>query len=103
MINFEKQGSFKEEQDKLIEFLASIGNKGDLNNKIVMTAKDGEAYLGAGTLELNGSKVYLNFIGTKDEDLVLKLSILKSLLNLADLRGIKNVYGNNFDLENLYK
>lgn len=93
----------EEANDKLSEFLKELGYVKDLQNKIIMTAKDGDIYLGAGALELIGSKVYLNFVDTKDDELSLRLGIAKSLLNLADLRGIKFVYGNNEDLEKIYK
>ena len=94
----------KEElNDNLCAFLKKEGVTKNLENKIIMTARDGENYLGLGTLELCGHKVYLNFLYTKEDDLILKLGIIKSLLNLADLRGIKTVYSNNKELESLYK
>ena len=94
----------KEElNDKLENFLKEMDCDENLTDKIVMTAKDGDEYLGVGTLELRIDKVYLNFVLTKEDDLTLKLGIMKSLLNLADLRGIKTVYGDNEDLESFYK
>ena len=94
----------KEElNDKLNSFLKEINCDENLHERIIMCAKDGEEYLGLGTLELNSGKVYLNFVKTKENDLSLKLGIMKSLLNLADLRGIKMIYGNNSGLESLYK
>ncbi len=94
----------KEElNDKLNAFLKEIDCHENLQGKIVMCAKDGEVYLGVGTLELRVNKVYLNMIKTKEDDLILKLGILKSLLNLADLRGIKEIYGDNQELNSLYK
>lgn len=94
----------KEElNDKLQEFLKKLGYEDNPQGKIIMCAKDRDIYLGAGTLELKVDKVYLNFVETVDEDLVLKLGIIKSLLNLADLRGIKTVYGDNKKMESLYK
>ena len=89
--------------DKLENFLKEIDCDENLTDKIVMTAKDGDEYLGVGTLELRIDKVYLNFVVTKKDELTLKLGIMKSLLNLADLRGIKMVYGDNEDLKSLYK
>lgn len=89
--------------DKLENFLKEIACDENLTDKIVMTAKDGDEYLGVGTLELRIDKVYLNFVVTKEDELTLKLGIMKSLLNLADLRGIKMVYGDNEDLKSLYK
>lgn len=89
--------------DKLESFLKEINCDENLTDKIVMTAKDGDEYLGVGALELRIDKVYLNFVQMKDDELTLKLGIMKSLLNLADLRGIKTVYGDNEDLKSLYK
>ena len=89
--------------DKLENFLKEMACDENLAGKIVMSAKDDDEYLGVGTLELRVDKVYLNLVLTKEDDLVLKLGIMKSLLNLADLRGIKTVYGDNDDLKSLYK
>jgi len=83
--------------------IKKLNREENLEGKIIMCAKEGENYLGAGALELNVDKVYLNFLVTEEEDLILKLGIIKSLLNLADLRGIKTVYGNNKELASLYK
>ena len=94
----------KEElNDKLECFLKEISCDENLTDKIVMTAKDGDEYLGVGALELRIDKVYLNFVATKEDELTLKLGIMKSLLNLADLRGIKTVYGDNESLQSLYR
>jgi len=94
----------KEEiNDKRTDILKKLNREENLEGKIIMCAKEGENYLGAGALELNVDKVYLNFLVTEEEDLILKLGIIKSLLNLADLRGIKTVYGNNKELASLYK
>ncbi len=94
----------KEEiNDKLKNFLKEVNCDEDLTGKIIMCAKDKETYLGFGTLELRAHKVYLNTVVTKEDDLVLKLGIIKSLLNLADLRKIKTVYGDNKCMESLYK
>lgn len=94
----------KEEiNDKLEQFLKEINCDENLTNRIIMCAKDGDEYLGVGTLELRIDKVYLNFVETKDDELALKLGIMKSLLNLADLRGIRTVYGDNEELKSFYK
>lgn len=93
----------EETNDKLESFLKTNNCNENLEQKIIMSAKDGEEYLGVGTLELRIDKVYLNFVTTKEDDLTLKLGIMKSLLNLADLRGIKTVYGDNEELKSLYK
>ena len=94
----------KEElNDEVCAFLKELNCDENLQGKIIMCAKEKEKYLGVGTLELRTSKVYLDFIKTREDDLTLKLGIMKSLLNLADLRGIKTVYGSAKELENLYK
>ena len=93
----------EEVNDKLTAFLQEMAVNENLEGKIIMAAKDAEEYLGAGALELRVDKVYLDFLVTKEDDLVLKLGIIKSLLNLADLRGIKRVYGSNPELESYYK
>jgi hypothetical protein len=60
----------KEDQnDNLIAFLKELNCEEDLQEKIIMCAKDGCEYLGIGTLELRVDKVYLNLIKTKEEDL----------------------------------
>lgn len=93
----------KEElNDKLDAFLNEVDIKEDLHGKIIMCAKDDDVYLGVVTLELRIDKVYLNLVKTKSDDLVLKLALIKSMLNLADLRGIKMVYGENEELASLY-
>lgn len=93
----------EEPNDSIREFLKKLGESDNLEGKMVMSAKDGEQYLGIGALELKADKVYLNFLATQNDDLALKLGIMKSLLNLADLRGIKTVWGNNKDFKSLYK
>lgn len=93
----------EEPNDNLIVFLNKLNVQENLQGKIIMTAKDADSYLGVGALELRVDKVYLNFLATEDVDLNLKLGIMKSLLNLADLRGIKTVYGDNAELASLYK
>lgn len=94
----------KEEiNDNLIDFLNKLNVKQDLQDKIIMAVKEGEHYLGVGALELRVDKVYLNFLATEEDNLIIKLSIIKSLLNLADLRGIKTVYGDNPELYSYYK
>ena len=93
----------EEANDKLENFMKEMACDENLTDKIVMSAKVDNEYLGVGTLELRIDKVYLNFVLTKEDDLTLKLGIMKSLLNLADLRGIKTVYGDKEDLTSLYK
>lgn len=94
----------KEEPNaELNEFLKKLGKSELSADEIIMAAKDGEKYLGVGALELKNYKPYLNTLVAETDDLILKLSIIKSLLNLADLRGIKTVYGDAPELFSYYK
>lgn len=93
----------EEPNDKLNGFLKTLGEEEISADKIIMAAKDGEKYLGVGALELKNYKAYLNTLITESDDLILRMSIIKSLLNLADLRGIKIVYGDNPKLSSYYK
>lgn len=72
-------------------------------NEQVMCASDDTGIIGLGSLSLINYKVYLNFLHEKDDDAMLLLGLAKALLNMADLRGIKTVYGNNPALFPLYK
>ncbi|MGN1059255.1 MAG: hypothetical protein ACI4QW_02390 [Clostridia bacterium] len=54
-----------------------------------------------GSLTLCGAKVYMNFIHEEGGG-HLDYGLAKALLNMADLRGIKTVYGSNTDLDKLY-
>jgi len=94
----------KEEPNaELNVFMKKQGAEKISSDKIIMAAKDGEKYLGVGALELKDYKAYLNTLVTETDDLILRLAIIKSLLNLADLRGIKTVYGDNPELSSYYK
>ncbi len=57
---------------------------------------------GLGSISLQGTKVYLNFVHVSGEAVELQHGLAKALLNMADLRGIKTVYGSNPQLEKLY-
>ena len=72
----------------------------DFTNEQVMALTEGDAITGLGSLSLIGYKVYLNFIHA--EEPMLCHGLAKALLNMADLRGIKTVYGNNPELTILY-
>ncbi len=63
---------------------------------------EGEVLSAIGSIMLCGAKVYMNFIYTESESFELSFGLAKSLLNMADLRGIKTIYGNNPELEKLY-
>lgn len=96
----------EENKDKIKTFLSSQGISYNMNNSIVMTAKNGEQILGLGALSIKDYQIYLDHILMSDEytnDFTLATGLAKSLLNLADLRGIKIVYGQNPELTKLYE
>jgi len=72
----------------------------DFANEQVMAMTEADTVTGLGSLSLIGYKVYLNFIHA--EEPMLCHGLAKSLLNMADLRGIKTVYGSNPELTSLY-
>lgn len=96
----------EENQKEIKDFLSAQGVSEDLTGAIVMAARDGDEILAMGALSMRNYRVYLDHIilpGDFAEDLNLALGLLKSLLNLADLRGIKTVYGDNPRMEKYYK
>ena len=99
--------TIKETSDKLKaqEFLKKCGNQYELGDDIVMACQENDEILGVTSLRLKDGLVYLNLLEMLSEanDISLKLGMLKSIMNLADLRGIKQIYGTNKDLEELYK
>lgn len=87
-------------------FLTKQGVGTNISGDIIMSAREKGEILAVGTLSLKGYKVYLDTVVPSEE---LKdnpgfiLGLMKSLLNLADLRGMKTVYGSNPGLFDLYK
>ncbi len=76
------------------------------DDAVIFVAREKEKILAAGTLVLKNYKVFLETaVVDKNlgEDKVLLNGLSKSLLNFADLRGIKTVYGDNPELIELYK
>ncbi len=65
----------------------------------VMTVKDGEELLGLGVMRLYGDYALLDGIYIKDEDFSLEYGLGKSMLNVIDLRGIRHVASDNFDIQ----
>ncbi len=63
---------------------------------------ENDRLIGLGSIELRVTKVYLNFIHTEENTHAFNYGLAKSLLNMADLSGVKTVYGNNPDLTVLY-
>ena len=100
--------TIKTEEDKtdIHKFLSSQGANIDLTGTIVMTARENGTILALGALSMKDYRVFLDHIvvsGDYVEDLNLVLGLMKSLLNLADLRGMKTVYGSNPAMFDLYK
>lgn len=83
-------------------FLDSLGISYSIAEDIVMICEENGMVLGVSTLRLCGAKVYIDLLVTVEEDMSLKLGLAKSLMNLADLRGIKLLYGKNEALKNIY-
>ncbi|MBR6729702.1 MAG: hypothetical protein IKL80_06035 [Clostridia bacterium] len=75
----------------------------DLTNELAMGVFTEKGLTGLGSLSLIGYKPHLNFVHITEDDAMLCHGLGKALLNMADLRGIKTVYGSNPDLEDLYK
>lgn len=98
--------TIKEAADKraVRSFLDSLGVSDSVSEDIVMCCEENGRILGVSSLSLSEGKVYLNLlVMEKDADeMSLKLGLAKALLNLADLRGIKKIYGSSKALENIY-
>ena len=93
-------------KENINKFLAHCGVSFDFDDCIVMAVKDNDVILALGALSLEDGHVFLDHIVVTDDcadDLNLVLGLMKSLLNLADLRGIKIVYGANPAMFDLYK
>lgn len=100
--------TIKTEEDKteINKFLSCLGVSVPLDNAIVMAARDNDKILAIGTLSMKEYRVFLDHIAVLQEyseDYSLVSGLMKSLLNLADLRGIKTVYGSNPSMFHLYK
>lgn len=68
-------------------------------NSVIMAAKDKDEILGAGQIIANEGYAVLGKIAVKDEyaGMMLEHSIAKSLLNMADLGGIRYIYSDMAD------
>ena len=93
-----------EDKRRAEDFLASCGMRQSLAESIVMLCEEGDSTLGAAALCLRGGKVYLDLLVLRSDadEINLRLGLARAILNLADLRGIRKVYGANRDLEGLY-
>ncbi len=63
----------------------------------------GDELMGIGSICLSDLKVYMDFLYVSEDDFGLLHGLAKSLLNMADLSGIKTVYGKCPSLTELYK
>ena len=74
-------------------------------DSFVMTMCDGDELMGVGVMRLFYDCAELCGVYIKEEfsDFSLSYGMGKSLLNAIDLRGIKNVYSDNSDMEALLK
>ncbi len=99
--------TIKETSDKTKaqDFLKNCDSAYKLGDDIVMVCEENDKILGITSLSLKEGLVYLDLLvlSSAANDMSLKLGLLKAIMNLADLRGIKKLYGNNKNLEELYK
>ena len=96
----------EENNSEIKEFFKRNGIDDLPPDAIIFAARENEKILASGALVLKNYKVFLETaVVDKDlgEDKVLLNGLAKSLLNFADLRGIKTVYGDNPKLFDLYK
>ena len=97
---------FEENKLQAQAFLTAQGIGTNISNDIVMSAREKGEILAVGSLSLKEYKVFLDTVVPSEElkdNLGFILGLMKSLLNLADLRGMKTVYGSNPALFDLYK
>ncbi len=97
---------FEENKLQAQAFLTAQGIGTNISNDIVMSAREKGEILAIGSLSLKEYEVFLDTVVPSEElkdNLGFILGLMKSLLNLADLRGMKMVYGSNPALFDLYK
>ncbi len=58
---------------------------------------------GVGSIVLENDKVYMDTVHVTDDLGELAYGLCKALLNMADLSGIKSIYGKNKNLDKLYR
>ena len=91
-----------ENQDEIVSYLQKEHLNPSSDMQQFMGLYEGGRLCGIGSLSLCKTKVYLNLVHCKEDAQTLKLALAKALLNMADLRGIQTVYGNNPELFGLY-
>ena len=88
--------------EEVENYLSTQGITLSMDYQQFMGIYDGDTLIGMGSINLVDLKVYMNFIYTEDDDFGLRHGLAKSLLNMADLSGIKTIYGSNPELSDLY-
>ncbi len=88
--------------EEVEKYLMAQGITLSMEYQQFMGIYDGDTLIGMGSISLIDSKVYMNFIYTEDDDFGLRHGLAKALLNMADLSGVKTIYGSNPELFELY-
>lgn len=88
------------------QFITAEGITVPAENIILMTASENETCLAQGALVLKNNRIFLDHLilfceHTNNTELA--LGLLKALLNLADLRNIKEIHGSNPAMSHYYK
>lgn len=91
-----------EDMNEITAYLKSQNINHTFGMEQFMGMYDDHSLIGIGSIELCVTKVYLNFIYTEENTQAFNYGLAKSLLNMADLSGVKTVYGNNPELTVLY-
>ncbi len=89
--------------EEVENYLTAQGITLSMEYQQFMGIYDGDTLIGMGSITLIDLKVYMNFIYTEEDDFGLRHGLAKSLLNMADLSGIKVIYGSNPELYELYR
>lgn len=91
-----------ENQNEIISYLQREKLDLSLDMQQFMGLYEEGCLQGIGSLRLCQTKVYLNLVHCSEAAQELKPTLAKALLNMADLRGIQTIYGNNPELFGLY-
>ena len=88
------------------KFIVEEGITVPAENVILMNASENETRLAQGALVLKNNRIFLDHLRISCEhasNTELALGLLKALLNLADLRNIKEIHGSNPAMSHYYK
>ncbi len=88
--------------EEVEKYLRAQGITLSMEYQQFMGIYDGDTLIGMGSISLIDLKVYMNFLYTENDDFGLRHGLAKALLNMADLSGVKTVYGSNPELFELY-